>query len=1103
MNDEQPAAPTAAAANPSAAPSRPSWLEPWFERARQAGRTLARARGEGSLFLFGVALIWLTGFNDYHGLALSSKLPFLRLDLGFLLIAAGAALFLTRSEPADEAAPPRDTWAWVGAGVLGVGVLSELVCHLSGMFGELVFAGVFAGDALVLAGGALYTWRASSSALPPHRTARWGLALLLAGLVATLAYSFLTRGAFFGTLSAHYAGSTTETVLGGVSATANPSALAAAATSASDTLAAAVRAVHDVGGGRMVVGYLATLALLGLLLLGFAATRARTGGEPRGGRFWAEGGFVVLALGALLYLPTLGAFGFYDPWEGHYAEVARQMVWRDDWVSLFWENNWFWSKPVGIFWMMAVAFKGFGASDFVARLPFALTGLAGMVFVYYFCRRLWTARAGVIAAFVLGTIPQFMFISRQVMTDVPVVVLTIIGVGCLILALFGPDEDDAPRAPLTLLFTVLFAATTLPQYSMVGAELDRHGLTHALLYTLPWIGIVLTMGRARTARHIHAYAFFWSVGLGCLAKGLIAPGLPVLVLFAYLLCSGAWGDLFSMRRLATGFVVSALAFGALMLLVKGIYKIPGTGLVFSSAVASAFAGLLAIGATARGGIWDRLQVGRGLVIFFLTTLPWYVAMAARHGGAQLDGNAIGGFKLSGFLHEFFVQHHFDRLGGGVHGDNATTFEYFVRWGAYALFPWIGLVPGALSRFWAGHREGELESASPAWRASAHAKLFVFLWFAVFFTLFTLSATKFHHYILPALPPLAIMLGVWLDRAADDERELSRPILAGAIAIIIFVGWDLYRTPQTFFNSFTYVFSGRSYPWPTTVMPEAFLRLTMVTLCGLLALALMPRPRWTSPPRKLVWGVGLVFIGLAVALVLEQFAPTSLKLHGLRPDRVGAYRDAIASVMPTPPTTVWSDYMQAPPYDRFWSYARIIGRLADFGFGTLAAFAAVLAAGLLYAVGRRRILMYLFAGVTYVFAFYLANTHMVELGPHSGQRHMWDVYYAKRAGPHEKLCAYMMNWRSEHWYSHNEVIVGLSDPPLLAMARQPGRQWIITERTRVNDVRGLIQDRNNICRGVFQWDTFSNRYTLLSVEDAPDDPKVKACLAKQGAKPAGK
>ena len=52
--------------------------------------------------------------------------------------------------------------------------------------------------------------------------------------------------------------------------------------------------------------------------------------------------------------------GFWDPWEGHYAEVARQMVVRGDWISLYWPGapgeNMFWSKPVFTFWIEALAF---------------------------------------------------------------------------------------------------------------------------------------------------------------------------------------------------------------------------------------------------------------------------------------------------------------------------------------------------------------------------------------------------------------------------------------------------------------------------------------------------------------------------------------------------------------------------------------------------------------------------------------------------------------------------------------------------------------------------------------------------------------------------
>ena len=42
-----------------------------------------------------------------------------------------------------------------------------------------------------------------------------------------------------------------------------------------------------------------------------------------------------------LILPFLGTIGFYDPWETHYGEVARQMVVRDDYLYPFWKNAYF------------------------------------------------------------------------------------------------------------------------------------------------------------------------------------------------------------------------------------------------------------------------------------------------------------------------------------------------------------------------------------------------------------------------------------------------------------------------------------------------------------------------------------------------------------------------------------------------------------------------------------------------------------------------------------------------------------------------------------------------------------------------------------------
>src|SRR5664279_880297 len=69
---------------------------------------------------------------------------------------------------------------------------------------------------------------------------------------------------------------------------------------------------------------------------------------------------LVILVGLLLYLPFAGTYGLWDPWETHYGEVARQMVTRGDFISLWWPGSpqdpasgVFFSKPVLTFWLMA------------------------------------------------------------------------------------------------------------------------------------------------------------------------------------------------------------------------------------------------------------------------------------------------------------------------------------------------------------------------------------------------------------------------------------------------------------------------------------------------------------------------------------------------------------------------------------------------------------------------------------------------------------------------------------------------------------------------------------------------------------------------------
>ena len=72
---------------------------------------------------------------------------------------------------------------------------------------------------------------------------------------------------------------------------------------------------------------------------------------------------LVASLLCAVYLPMLGSFQLWDPWEGHYGEVARRMMEDHDWVRLQWQNESFRSKPVLTFWLMAAGMKIFGLGN--------------------------------------------------------------------------------------------------------------------------------------------------------------------------------------------------------------------------------------------------------------------------------------------------------------------------------------------------------------------------------------------------------------------------------------------------------------------------------------------------------------------------------------------------------------------------------------------------------------------------------------------------------------------------------------------------------------------------------------------------------------------
>lgn len=86
------------------------------------------------------------------------------------------------------------------------------------------------------------------------------------------------------------------------------------------------------------------------------------------------------------FLIGLGNMGLIDKTEALYVEVARQMVLTGNWVTPFWNGDYFYSYPAGGYWFLALSFKIFGINEWAARFPVALSAIAVVFAVFYTLR---------------------------------------------------------------------------------------------------------------------------------------------------------------------------------------------------------------------------------------------------------------------------------------------------------------------------------------------------------------------------------------------------------------------------------------------------------------------------------------------------------------------------------------------------------------------------------------------------------------------------------------------------------------------------------------------------------------------------------------------
>jgi 4-amino-4-deoxy-L-arabinose transferase-like glycosyltransferase len=200
------------------------------------------------------------------------------------------------------------------------------------------------------------------------------------------------------------------------------------------------------------------------------------------------------ALVAVLWLAMLPLRPLFNPDEGRYAEIPREMLAGGDWVIPHLNGLAYIEKPPLQYWATALSLNLLGDNEFAARLYTALSALGSILAAALLARHLWGPAAGFRAAAVLAAMPLFVVLGQLLTLDMS----------------------------LTLYLTVALA-------SFIAAQASA--------------------GAARSPR-IWMLVAWGAVGLGVLTKGVVAALIPAAVLTLYSAYSRDFGP---WRRLHAAF----------------------------------------------------------------------------------------------------------------------------------------------------------------------------------------------------------------------------------------------------------------------------------------------------------------------------------------------------------------------------------------------------------------------------------------------------------------------------------------------------------------------------------------------------------------------
>jgi 4-amino-4-deoxy-L-arabinose transferase-like glycosyltransferase len=590
-----------------------------------------------------------------------------------------------------------------------------------------------------------------------------------------------------------------------------------------------------------------------------------------------------------------------------------------------------------------------------------------------------------------------------------------------------------------------FVLVTMPLYFLISRQ--------AVTDTPFVVALVAAMACAlmglfdKETKHQAAYwyAFYVLLGLATLAKGLLGVALPAVILILY-------GAFFVFPWNREGIEAHSRWLREKLLAPVRWLRQRGTSASRSGAEGEVPTPVLF-------AEMARMRLLPGILVFFAVAGPWYLTLSL-FPAVDLENK--------NFFFRFFIHDHLNRLLEGVHTTTpGGTFIYFIEQGGFAIFPWVALLPGAVAlvtRIRLGAQDTRTRVA------------FIALsWMVVAFYVVASSATKFHHYVLPVLPAVAILVALFVDELWEEGIAAHGVSLLLGLVLFILVGKDLAENPKNFTDLFVYNYE-RPYPVELDSRPirlfDHLLGAGDVVAAVCLAMAAYffldgsgpAEGRWYRRVLSAILGAA----GLAT-LVAGKMPGTSPLLVGAIALAVAAgvslfvasrekgeeRRDAVRMtwfIALTALVLLVAGMRIGPADPLILLIHQPLNVKAGMGWTfALAGFALVMAA-----LWRARTELFTtFGALALGFALWFSWSHWVDLSHQWTQRDLFWRYYDQRR-PSEPIAAYFMDWKGETLYSRNTVRQDKESAPRMTLYSQlPGRKWALVEQSRLGLLRQAV------------------------------------------------